>query len=288
NAVLHEDGRIVNVLRGRQAGDRAIFPGEPYESPPPANRYGRDDGIEKSEARATWHDRLAGFPPEQRAVELISRFAYTGSLNAGWILGAAGQRSATSEGSADELPAAFDRWWWLRGRPPAAPWVLRLERGSQPYPLPLTGLAHGSTSSLLEAMERVSSDLTPIRHPDPDLEAARAVIQRGRTATRRKLERLREELSEAGGAARIRETGDLLLARLGEVPRGADRVSLEDWTGEVVEIPLDPSLSPAENASKFYDEARRKARAGEQLPSLIRAAEDELRRWDDAAAALDR
>jgi predicted ribosome quality control (RQC) complex YloA/Tae2 family protein len=54
-----------------------------------------------------------------------------------------------------------------------------------------------------------------------------------------------------------------------------------------VEVPLDPALRPHENAARWYDEARRLSRAEERLPDLILRAEAELRRWDDAVAAIE-
>jgi len=98
----------------------------------------------------------------------------------------------------------------------------------------------------------------------------------------RALERLEE-------AEKHRAMADLLLARLKEVPRGADRARLLGFEGEPVEIPLDPALSPQENARKLYERARRleelSERALELIPKTearIKALEEEMTRLREA------
>jgi predicted ribosome quality control (RQC) complex YloA/Tae2 family protein len=63
--------------------------------------------------------------------------------------------------------------------------------------------------------------------------------------------------------------GDLLLARFGEVPRGRKRVTLTDFDGNDIEIELDATLPPHENAARWYDRAARGERARERLPGLL-------------------
>jgi predicted ribosome quality control (RQC) complex YloA/Tae2 family protein len=75
-----------------------------------------------------------------------------------------------------------------------------------------------------------------------------------------------ERLEEAG---RLRAMADLLLARLKEVPKGAERVRLTGFDGTPVEIPLDPALSPQENAQKLYERARRLEELSERALELI-------------------
>ncbi|HSR42044.1 MAG TPA: NFACT RNA binding domain-containing protein, partial [Longimicrobiales bacterium] len=59
------------------------------------------------------------------------------------------------------------------------------------------------------------------------------------------------------------------------------RVVLTDFQGEEVEIELDPSLEPQENAARWYDRAARAERARERLPTMV----DEAR--ESAAEARD-
>jgi predicted ribosome quality control (RQC) complex YloA/Tae2 family protein len=82
-----------------------------------------------------------------------------------------------------------------------------------------------------------------------------------------------ERLEEAG---RLRAMADLLLARLKEVPRGAERVRLTGFDGKPVEIPLDPALSPQENAKKLYERARRLEELSERALELIPKTEAKI------------
>jgi predicted ribosome quality control (RQC) complex YloA/Tae2 family protein len=96
------------------------------------------------------------------------------------------------------------------------------------------------------------------------------------------LERLREELAGLPDGAALRSTADLILARIGEIPRGRADVSLLGFDGAPVTLRLDPTLDPASNARKLYDRAARSERAAATLPGRIAAAEKRAAR----AAAL--
>jgi predicted ribosome quality control (RQC) complex YloA/Tae2 family protein len=82
-----------------------------------------------------------------------------------------------------------------------------------------------------------------------------------------------ERLEEAG---RLRAMADLLLARLKEVPKGAERVRLTGFDGKPVEIHLDPALSPQENAKKLYERARRLEELSERALELIPKTEAKI------------
>ena len=107
---------------------------------------------------------------------------------------------------------------------------------------------------------------------------------------RKRLHDAERTLEAADDAARLREEGDLLLARLGTVPSGAARVTLPDWEGREVELPLDPARSPAENAEARYDRARRREARAERALARSEATSAELERLEqelDAAERLD-
>ncbi|WP_243089863.1 Rqc2 family fibronectin-binding protein [Thermus neutrinimicus] len=83
-----------------------------------------------------------------------------------------------------------------------------------------------------------------------------------------------KRLEEAEG---LRHMADLLLARLKDVPRGAEKAILEGFDGKPVEIPLDPTLPPQENAQKLYHRARRLEELAERALELIPQTEEKLR-----------
>jgi predicted ribosome quality control (RQC) complex YloA/Tae2 family protein len=50
---------------------------------------------------------------------------------------------------------------------------------------------------------------------------------------------------------------------------------------------LDPMLTPADNARRYYERARRKQRAEEQIPKLVEEARADLARWREALEAVE-
>lgn len=281
NALLvsEEDGRIVSALRARTAGARVLRPGQPYLPPPADDRYGARP-VDEEDARHRWREALAGVPPAERRSALLGAFAWTGAPNAAWILG---ESAAGDDPTA--LRAAFRRWWWLRALPPRDPRLLRTPRGLLPYPLPLEGVPGERIDSLLEGMERAAEAGAPEGEADRLREELVRRVARRRAAAERRVRRLEEQTESAGEADRLRSRGDLLLANLHAVPRGAAAMRVTDWEGNPLEIALDPALSPTENAARLYDEARRRERADARVPELLAKARETLERWEAAAKA---
>lgn len=282
NALLldSDDNRILSVLRPRRAGKRVLQPDETYQPPPRQPRLGPADHPPE-ELRRAWLSALVGLPPSQRANELIRRFAYCGRLNATAIL-----QGAVGGSENERLERAFEEWLMIASAGQSDPVALELPAGPHPYAFPLQGVPSTTIPSLLSAMAVVAAadpSLSATEQPDPRLEAVRSRLQ----AAERKVTRIVEQRAAAGEAERLRQLGDLLLANLHLVPRGVASVTLDGWDGQPVEISLDPSLSPPENATKFYAEARQRARAAERLPGLLRAAEEEVARWRDALTAAE-
>lgn len=271
NALLvSEEGRILSLAWTRAAGERALRSGAPYEPPAGEPRYGAGP-VDEVEARARWGERIEGAPPGERRAALLSSFAYAGAANAAFLLGEAGNPDGR---------ASFERWWWLRGLPPARPAIVRAGGRLLPYPLPV-GEVEREAESLLSAMtvvaEAGAGEAAPTAAPD-----VLAFVRARRAAVARRASRLQEELRATRRAGELRGWGDLLLAKLHEVPRGASVARLEDWEGGEVAIGLDPRLSAVENAARFYDEARRRDRGAARVARLLEEARVELERWGAA------
>lgn len=88
----------------------------------------------------------------------------------------------------------------------------------------------------------------------------------------RKLALQEEELAAAADRDRLLRFGDTLNAYLYRVPKGAREVSLPDpydEEGRPVVIPLDPTLSPARNAQKYYKEYAKLKNAQRILTGIV-------------------
>ena len=69
-----------------------------------------------------------------------------------------------------------------------------------------------------------------------------------------KKQRISEDIEDAKQADKYRVIGDLITANIWRIEKGAKRVSLEDYAndGLTKQIDLDPRLTPAGNAQRFY------------------------------------
>ncbi len=283
NALVTEGtGRTIRHLLREREGARPLAVGGAWAPPPPSAREGRDGRL----TLERWRALLTPLEPSRRRGALLGRVAWTSPLNAPALLGAAAREA---EGAAAEAALAAGHRLWsslaaaaLDGSPEGAVLLPAGPDERQPYPLPLPGMDGEPAADILSAMEAAAG--AGGAEPEAALlpSAVLHALERRRDDARGRLERLERELAAAPPPEELRGVGDLLLARLGEVPRGRERVTLQGFGGEAVEVTLDPALPPHENAERYYEEAARAERARERLPGLI----GDARRDAEATAAL--
>ena len=95
----------------------------------------------------------------------------------------------------------------------------------------------------------------------------------------RKINAQRADLERCAKRDELRVCGDLLNANLYRLEKGSAMAELPNFYEEsqpVVQIKLDPALTPAQNAQKYYKEYRKAKTAEEVLNVQIREAEKEL------------
>lgn len=279
NALLLEgsEGRIRHLLWTRHLADRELVVGKRYHPPPPSNRK----GIHASLDPGDWKALLEGLEEREARKVLLEEVAYTSPINLPHLLkGDPGEKNTSPES-----PAALHRWRKLKALEPSGPCVFETRRGRQPYPLVIRGSHHTEFPDLLSAIRDVSREAgsgeeqTEIRERE---ELTRALHQ-----ARGRVRGIRREMSEAEDPEEARALANLLLARLGDIPRGADSVVLTGFQEEEVNIMLDPALAPQENAEKLYQEAARRERARERLPALLQEAEETVRTLEGLQRRLD-
>lgn len=259
-------GRIRRVLWPRELSARTLAGGEIYRRPAPSERRGIDEPLTEDE----WLELLVPMDPDERRGTLLRSVAFTSSLVAPALLG----------GSEEALRSGYRLWRRIRavalGREEAEPRLLSTGKRIQPYPLALPGTESTPCASLLDGFRTATLDDEEEGGPDAALMPS-SLLERLEEAVRdaaRKADRLRAELDRSPDPEPIRSIGDLILARFGQVERGARSATLEGFDGEPVEVELDPALGPDENAKRYYREAGRAERARERLPKLIRQAEE--------------
>jgi predicted ribosome quality control (RQC) complex YloA/Tae2 family protein len=253
---------------------RPILPGHPYVPPPPQGKLPPPELTEyrlqqmlAEEAPGTllWRilvARLQGVSP------LLAREVAFRAL--GDVRTTAGQveRLAPVRDALAELLAPLDTGRWqptlgLEDGGPAAyaPYVITHRGDSQP------------AASMSAAVEEYT---TAMASGDPYAAAKRPLrqaIAEARTRIDKRREALARSLAQAEEAEHLRERGEWILAYAHSIRPGQAELLAETGAGEPLRIPLDPELSPSENAQACFTAYRKAQRANEGVPALLQEAE---------------
>lgn len=267
--VVEGDAWTVRHVLTTRGGARAPQVGRTYPMPEPTRR-----GSERPLSLDEWLDLLGPEEPEARRAVLLRNVALTSPINAPALLG----KTAGDGDGADEATLVSGHEFWMRLREIAlGPYsgeahVTECPWGPQPYPVCLPGYPCRVSPSLLDAIGEVRSTAgtTPGLIPS----GLTGALEDALSLARKRTAKLRRELDSTPDPEVLRAKGDLILARLQRVPKGASEVVLPGFDGEEVPIPLDPALPPQKNAARYYDRAGRAQRARGQLPDLIREGEE--------------
>lgn len=122
--------------------------------------------------------------------------------------------------------------------------------------------------------------------PDHRVELLRT-LRKGREKAQRKLEKRRKDKTGAQSAPRDQLFADLLLAYGATLSPRQSEFRTSDWEGRPLTIPLDPFLSPSENAQRYYARAKKKKRALTILDEQIALAQEEVAFWDELIFAAE-
>lgn len=108
-------------------------------------------------------------------------------------------------------------------------------------------------------------------------------------AVRKSINR-RRELDECADKERLKICGDLINANLHRLEKGAMFYDLENYYDNMspIRIPVDPTLSPAQNAQKYYKNYRKKQIAENKLLDFIKEADEEASYLDTVIDELSR
>jgi predicted ribosome quality control (RQC) complex YloA/Tae2 family protein len=112
-----------------------------------------------------------------------------------------------------------------------------------------------------------------------------------RDRTARKLAAQTEELKATYGRERLREQGDIIKANLHRMTKGASVLKAQDFYAQEpceIEIPLDPKLSPQQNAEKYYKSYAKAKNAETVLKEQILSASDELAYFESVLEEISR
>ena len=112
-----------------------------------------------------------------------------------------------------------------------------------------------------------------------------------RDRTARKLQKQQTELARCADREQLRIRGDLLQANLYRIERGAQFADVENYydpEGKTLRITLNPAISPAANAQKYYKEYQKEKNAEIYLAEQIEKGESELEYFESVIDEVSR
>ena len=282
------DGRIIDCLRRvdyEMSQKRQVLPGLFYHLPPAQEKLDpltADEAAlsgalpapgEHKKADAWLLAAFSGLPP------LICReiaFRFSGEVDPDMGLWDEGKRRsflAHLNASFDKLRAgSFTPELLLRGGAAADyTYTPILQYGGymecRPYP---------SFSALLDEFYASRDQADRMRQKSQTMVKS---ITNLRDRTARKLANQRKELAATHDRDRLRQLGDIVTANLHRITRGQTRLTAEDFYDpdmHQIDIPLSPTLSPQQNAAKFYKDYTRAKNAEKYLTEQLSRGEAEL------------
>lgn len=277
-------GQVIDALRRGEMGGRSLMPGAPYMTPPRPSE-------QKQEAFAVDLEtllrqlRLAAAPDKLSNI-LLQRLEGVGPFAAEEIVHWAGLPPHTTRGdlSLDDLPTIAKAAIYLISRVKNGqlePTLYKKGNGLDCWVLPPrspkveTVRQGASMSDVMDsafAAQHLAERLGKGRR-----ELAKVLRRHVKRAERKLNERLRES-GQAEKADQYRHWGDLLTANLYQIEPRAEVVEVPDYlqSNEPVRIPLDPMLTPVENAQAYYKRYQRAKRAAIELERLIQEARMEV------------
>ncbi len=99
-----------------------------------------------------------------------------------------------------------------------------------------------------------------------------------------------QALRKAENTQDLRISGELLTANIFQIPAGASAIELVNYydpEGKTVVIPLDPQLSPAENAQLYFKRYNKARKSLEVSENYLREAKAELDYWESVILAVN-
>ena len=140
-------------------------------------------------------------------------------------------------------------------------------------------------SVLLEAYYATKNKLTRIRQKSIDL---RKIVQNTLEKDIKKYDLQLKQIEDTKKREKYRVYGELINTYGYSVPAGSkDFTANNYYTGEDIVIPLDPTLTPSENAKKYFEKYNKLKRTDEALSILTKEVKEEIDHLESILSSLD-
>jgi predicted ribosome quality control (RQC) complex YloA/Tae2 family protein len=260
--LLDEAGRVVDALQRHENDTRKVLPGRAYQPPPPPDKIdflSELPEVPAGEAFQQWLlDHLSPMTPLWAAE--LSAAAACGEpsrqvlrrFRERWLAG-------------DFSPCIFSR----QGRRVLSPMLPEFIETAEVQ-------RFASMSEAADAYYGEASEGAVFGGGKGELER---VVRKAEQRLEKRLAHIEAEAARTQDFERQRQLGDLLLANLFRLRRGMREVTLDDWFADPpgeVKIPLDPALSPQENAEACFRRHRKGKRGQEHIARRRQETRDEL------------
>lgn len=142
-----------------------------------------------------------------------------------------------------------------------------------------------SMSELLETFYDQKNEVTRIRQKSVDL---RHVVQTILERDIHKYDLQCKQIRDTEKRDKYRIYGELLNAYAYSIPEGVKSCVVDNYyTGEKIRIPLDPTLTPTQNAKKYFDRYTKLKRTHEALTALTAEVKSEIDHLESIRTSLD-
>ena len=289
--LLDEEGRILDCIRrvesslGTGSAQRALLPGMFYRLPPPQAKL---DPM--AQDRAALEALLASAPEEAQADQwlldtfgglspLVCRelaFRSGGAVDVRLnILGPEGRKRLLDrlEDLLDAVRAGrFSPCLLTRDGAPSDFTFFPVEQ----YEGRMERITFPTFSALLDRFYEEREHLERVKQRGQDLIRS---VTTARDRTARKLAHQEQELAATQDRERLRQLGDILTSNFYQMERGMARLHTVDFydpEGREIDVPLDPLLTPQQNAAKYYKEYNKAKTAEVMLTQQLEKGRREL------------
>ena len=141
-------------------------------------------------------------------------------------------------------------------------------------------VSYPSIFPVLETYYAEKNIVTKMRQKTVDL---RKIVQNALERNIKKYQLQQKQLKDTEKKEKYRVWGELLNTYGYEVEPGAKSMeALNYYTNEMIQIPLDETMTPQENAKKYFDKYSKEA-----LDTLLQETGDEIKHLESIAASLD-
>jgi predicted ribosome quality control (RQC) complex YloA/Tae2 family protein len=149
----------------------------------------------------------------------------------------------------------------------------------------MTVKTYDSISELLETYYATKNIITRIRQKSTDL---RKIVQTALERNQKKLDLQKKQMADTEKKDKYKVYGELINTYGYNLkPDATSLEALNYYTNEMITIPLDNSLTPAENAKKYFDKYNKLKRTYEALTIHLKDTEDEIAHLDSISTSLD-